>query len=212
MTARLQTETRSYRVQPVVGADQPTVQACTVDGDRLVMATTHRDGGFDGDGTVPEISATPNELSDLGVEVYSSTRHARIQNDREVLVNLGAALRGATTGGYRADTPIGLALDDLYPPHEPITISITEEGAPHYSAVVVEGTKWDLQSSQSSLPQVAVTGMSGVGKTVLVDHLRGTKKPYEWRGEKVPSRLSDEQRNERLEELKDRLMNLAGHL
>jgi hypothetical protein len=64
------------------------------DGDRIRLQ--RRIGGEDpgGDGTVPRPSATPLELEDDKGAAFSAERHASLQNDDHVLLQLTGVLTG----------------------------------------------------------------------------------------------------------------------
>jgi hypothetical protein len=125
-----------YKIVPVVGTRQPTLQSALVSGKCL---TTSRDlpGGIDellgdGDGTVPYVSAIPIELSDEYRESYIPERHGSLQKQPQVLNDLYnrlrqmqiqglAAIRGAAITPQVAERPaIALDLEDVYLPGEPL--------------------------------------------------------------------------------------------
>lgn len=106
-----------YRIEAIVGIDQPTANSGRIDGTRLVMS--HSIGGerILGDGTVPRPSAYPQEVDDAGEGVFSGQPHASIQNQDGILDHV-AGLMGAVAldlGRFRKpDTRIGLETDDLW--------------------------------------------------------------------------------------------------
>lgn len=78
-----------YRVYPIIGIAQPTLQSAVRAGDGPVeFLGTH--GGEDrrGDGTVPRVSGTPPEFDVPRDEMYESTRHGSLQNADPVLNHL----------------------------------------------------------------------------------------------------------------------------
>jgi hypothetical protein len=115
-----------YKIFPIVGTHQPTQQSAhrVASGVSLEGSLAGRDDG--GDGTVPRISATPQEISGEGREMYAATRHASLQNADAVLVQL----HGVLTGLYlvhprpfpvRLDIiRVGLDLEDVYWRDEPV--------------------------------------------------------------------------------------------
>jgi pimeloyl-ACP methyl ester carboxylesterase len=123
---------RGYALHLVVGAEHPTRQSAQWSGREL---TVHRDypEGVDrtdmgGDGTVPRVSATPIELSDVGAEWFAGDKHAALQNAEAVLRQfrrtlLTPSLRMAR---FRATAPVTVALDvaDVYPQGEPPVIRV----------------------------------------------------------------------------------------
>lgn len=122
-----------YRIHPIVGTYQPTLQSGRMVSGKMVMSTRYPwQGGqlaYDGDGTVPRVSATPIELQGKRVELYIEELHGSLQNARASLVQLEGLL--APREGeeiFRAieeGPSIGLALDsDLYASDQPIVVDI----------------------------------------------------------------------------------------
>ena len=138
---------RGYRLMPIVGTHQETLQSATID-EQGALEFVYRHAGADwkGDGTVPRSSATPVELGDQGRETFVATAHASIQNAPAVLhhvceaiagldLDLGAeAYRGIEFGAGR----VGLKLEDAYWDDEPIAISVDVEPAASLDAQVVD--------------------------------------------------------------------------
>ena len=95
---------RPLRPRPIVGIKQPTQQSAVRDGDRVKLL--QRIGGEDpgGDGTVPRPSATRSSSRTTRDATYAAERHASLQNDDHVLLQLTGSSRGSrSTGrGYRA--------------------------------------------------------------------------------------------------------------
>src|SRR5215216_4939883 len=111
----------------VVGIKQPTQQSALRDGDRIKLR--RRIGSEDpgGDGTVPRPSATPLELEDDKGAAFSAERHASLQNDDHVLLQLTGVLTGNAIDWqrYRGVVPmvdLSLDVDDLYSPSEPLVV------------------------------------------------------------------------------------------
>jgi Lecithin:cholesterol acyltransferase len=116
-----------YDLGRVVGIKQPTQQSALRDGDRIKLR--RRIGSEDpgGDGTVPRPSATPLELEDDKGAAFSAERHASLQNDDHVLLQLTGVLTGNAIDWqrYRGVVPmVDLSLDvhDLYSPSEPLVV------------------------------------------------------------------------------------------
>ena len=112
-------------IAPVVGIEQPTLQAAVWREGQL-EAVEHRQGKDEsGDGTVPRISAVPFELGDAKTEVYVVETHASLQNHDPVLDHLRGVLSapGIEIRRTRPGGPIGLALrmEDSFAPDEIIT-------------------------------------------------------------------------------------------
>jgi hypothetical protein len=141
VAANDRTDPGRYALLPVVGTHQPTAQSAALSGtgltlDRELPAGVDRffgDGRSDGDGTVAICSATPVDQSEVFADVFQAEKHAGLQRNPQVLQTLLGRitkmqaralprLRGPdprTDTGQRA---IGLHLDDLYAPGEPVTV------------------------------------------------------------------------------------------
>jgi pimeloyl-ACP methyl ester carboxylesterase len=127
-----------YRILPIVGVRQPTLQSAEIVEGRLEAAWKSPDwidealGG--GDGTVPRASATPIELSKEFRETFVAERHASLQANKGILADVierllqmqarqRAPMRGPTPRPDAAGRPgLSLALDDLYLPGEPVMV------------------------------------------------------------------------------------------
>ena len=70
-----------------------------------------------GDGTVPRVSAFPQEADDDSGAMFAATRHASLQNTDAVLTQVRGWMTGVKLGAFRAGAPISLSLDlaDVYP-------------------------------------------------------------------------------------------------
>jgi pimeloyl-ACP methyl ester carboxylesterase len=125
----------SYKILPIVGTHQPTLQSADFS-DGRILANRNLPAGVDelladGDGTVPRLSAIPIELSTEYRDTYVPERHGSLQSNKTVLtdllgriqqtqvVGLGA-IRGAEIRAQRA--AISLDLDDLYLEGEPVEV------------------------------------------------------------------------------------------
>jgi pimeloyl-ACP methyl ester carboxylesterase len=131
-----------YKIFPIVGTHQATMQSArrTAAGVDVTEALAGRDDG--GDGTVPRLSATPPEIADEGREMYAATRHASLQNADPVLVHL----HGVITGLYMPRprpfpvrlgiVRVGLGLDDVYLPDEPVSVRVRANPAADLTVTV----------------------------------------------------------------------------
>ncbi|MDQ3874004.1 MAG: hypothetical protein M3322_00415, partial [Actinomycetota bacterium] len=122
-----------YRLGRVVGIKQPTQQSAARDGDRLRLLRTIGGEEPDGDGTVPRPSATPLEYEDDQGAAFSAERHASLQNDDHVLLQLTGVLTGITINWsqFRAAVPmidVSLDVDDLYAASEPVLVRARPDG------------------------------------------------------------------------------------
>jgi pimeloyl-ACP methyl ester carboxylesterase len=122
-----------YRVLPVVGTHQETLQSARMADDQpLEFLREHAGRDLKGDGTVPRISATPVEISNLALEAYVSTCHASLQNAENVLHHVCEAMAGLdldlSAAAYRsaASLPVKVSLDleDAYWDDEPILLKV----------------------------------------------------------------------------------------
>ncbi len=129
----------SYKIIPIVGTQQPTMQSAILENGQLSIDST-LPSGIDpqlgsGDGTVPYLSAIPIELSEEYRETYIAERHGSLQNNLWVLQQLRdrlkatqiqslAEIRGPQVSPTAAEgAAISLGLDDLYLANEPVRLS-----------------------------------------------------------------------------------------
>lgn len=117
---------QGYRLVPLVGIEQPTLQSARWTGSSVEMVRNldgHDDGG---DGTVPRVSATPIELEKQDREIFAAEMHGSLQNGEGSLANLKGVLMAPATdlSRYRAEMPAALTLDvaDVVMPGEPLTV------------------------------------------------------------------------------------------
>jgi pimeloyl-ACP methyl ester carboxylesterase len=131
---------QGYKIVPVVGTRQPTLQSAKLEGGRLTVGReVPRLPWFqaelsDGDGTVPRASAIPIELSDAYRDTYRAERHGSLQNNLPVLDDLLERLTQMQVSHLRAirgpeismaaagRAAISLDLDDLYLTGEPVSM------------------------------------------------------------------------------------------
>lgn len=124
-----------YRICPVVGTTQPTVQSARLTSGAVELLRTHGGRDLGGDGTVPRVSATPIEVDDEANAMFAAERHASLQNDNPVLVQLTGILSGIDIdhAAFREAIPtigLGLDLDDTYTPDQPIAVRVHPERPP----------------------------------------------------------------------------------
>jgi hypothetical protein len=152
-----------YTIHPIVGTYQPTLQIGRRAGDRLEMSDRHPQADIKGDGTVPQVSATPIEPEALTKQhrtVFVAEVHGSLQNSRPMLDHLrellaqgvvsSEAFRGPTTKA------VSLAVDDLYSSEEAVRLKVGCEDAQALLIVLVTET----QSGR----QVARIILNGAGK------------------------------------------------
>lgn len=120
-----------YQVHRIVGIDHPTSQSALLTASTIRMLRSHGSEDHGGDGTVPRVSASPQEATDDSDAMFAGTRHASLQNADAVLTQLRGWLTGVDLRNFRAGGPVRLSLDvgDLYPAGEPVTFTVTPSAA-----------------------------------------------------------------------------------
>jgi len=129
---------KGYKIIPMVGTQQPTLQSAQLSNGQLIMSRQLPAGIDallgDGDGTVPYLSAIPIELSHEYRESFIAERHGSLQNNRHVLNDVRnrlqqmqiqglEAIRGAEISREAAGrAAISVDLDDLYLADEPVQL------------------------------------------------------------------------------------------
>ena len=129
-----------YRILPVVGAYQPTLQSALLTEDGLKPLRTYEGKpGLEGDGTVPHGSATPIELSKAGAETFVACPHASLQNFEPVRVQMRAALQDVDISELKAvaGEPISLDMPDAFAAGEPIRLRVRCPAATEPARAVV---------------------------------------------------------------------------
>lgn len=131
---------------PIVGVIQPTMQSAELVNGVIIISEVlpsfllDRAHLGDGDGTVPQVSATPVQMGDLealSIVDYIAESHGALQKQPSILLNLLKGIQtvqtasqedvrgslGSVTRGKRSGIKgIGLSLDDLYLVNEPIIL------------------------------------------------------------------------------------------
>lgn len=142
--ARIDEYRQTFRVHPIVGAYQPTSQAARLVAARVEMLDAYPNQNWEGDGTVPEVSAIPVELSDANQEMYVAQRHSSLQNTGAVLDHMTKVLgRDEKSWSYlrRADLDrlprIGFHMPDAATATDTLVIRVmcSEKGAELTAAV-----------------------------------------------------------------------------
>ena len=119
-----------YRIFPIVGIEQPTLQSAHLRNNKVEMLFTLGGKDYSGDGTVPQVSATPLELAKEERETYAVEKHGCLQTNDAML----AQLRGILSRPHEelarlraTGPPITLSLDieDAYATDEPVKLGIT---------------------------------------------------------------------------------------
>ena len=131
-----------YDIRSVIGITQPTAQSAVAAHDGVELLKTYEGDDLVGDGTVPRVSATPLEFEHEENAMYAAERHASLQNDDHVLLQLTGVVSGIPIdhGRFRDAVPqTGLALDveDVYGATDPIAVRVRPDGDPQGALVVV---------------------------------------------------------------------------
>jgi pimeloyl-ACP methyl ester carboxylesterase len=124
-----------YNLARIVGFKQPTQQSAVRDGDRVRLMPTIEGQDPGGDGTVPRPSATPLELEDDQGATFSAERHASLQNDDHLLLQLAGVLTGNTIAWslFRGAVPmidLSLDVDDVCSPADAVRVGVRPESEP----------------------------------------------------------------------------------
>ena len=117
-----------YVTYPIVGREQPTWQSGVLrnGGVELLAQLGGTDSG--GDGTVPQVSASPKEQFNDGREMYQPTAHGTLQAADAVLAHVEGILDRPSVAPpkYRAPSnkvALSLRIDDAYRPG-PIKVTV----------------------------------------------------------------------------------------
>jgi pimeloyl-ACP methyl ester carboxylesterase len=145
-----------YKIFPIVGIEQPTMQSARLSGARVEILPTYLGQDLTGDGTVPRVSATPRELSDQHREMFAATRHASLQNADATLVQLRGVISDLylNLGMFRAPLPgvrLGLDLEDVYWTDEPVSIRVRPKGDPMTLHATVVNTDTGTEIARAPL-------------------------------------------------------------
>jgi pimeloyl-ACP methyl ester carboxylesterase len=145
---------QGYGIKPIAGIFQPTGQSIVMrDGNVEVLRTYEgRDEG--GDGTVPSISATPIELSNMDREIYVRERHASLQNADHSLDQVIGLLRRQQidqTQRFAPGTGISLDFDDAHLTTEPVILRALPEAEWATLTAVVEDVDSGAQVAKAAM-------------------------------------------------------------
>jgi hypothetical protein len=115
-----------YRLHQVVGIEHPTRQSVLVRDGRLELSFTWAGEELFGDGTVPRVSASPQEFDTDDDALFAGTRHSSLQNADAVLTQVRGWLTGQNLSGFRAGAPVSVSveLDDAYLATEPMVVHV----------------------------------------------------------------------------------------
>ncbi len=145
----------AYAIHSVVGITQGTLQSARLTDGRLVVEQHHGGQDHGGDGTVPRVSATPVETDDWqpGYQpMYSSDRHASLQNADPVQTQLLGILTARPLSGFRAVRGVRLEADELLAEGESLVVT----ALPEIANVDLQATLTDLSTGQPVGPAIAM--------------------------------------------------------
>lgn len=117
-----------YRTRQVVGVDQPTGQSAEIVGGRVRVLKSHLGADRGGDGTVPRVSASPQEVTDdTDSGLFCSARHSSLQNASAVLDQLRGWATRVDLSEYLDEAAAHLSLDvaDVYRQDEPVSLAVS---------------------------------------------------------------------------------------
>ena len=133
------------------------------DGDRIKLLRTIEGQDPGGDGTVPRPSATPLEYEDDQGATFSAERHASLQNDDHLLLQLAGVLTGNTIDWslFKEAIPmvdLSLDVDDLYSPADPVRVRARPEREVTGEVLAVA---LDAESGEERTRQALASGDDG---------------------------------------------------
>jgi hypothetical protein len=160
-----------YRIYPIVGTFQPTLQSAKLVSGKVVTSTTYpgpnSQYAYDGDGTVPRVSATPLEVRQDVNPVFIDEVHGSLQNTRASLIQLeGLLAPQAKAEVFRdLDLPrVALEIDDMVSSSEPIQLAIKcDDPALSLDAVIVNSSGL-VVARQVVTPQATLTRTTSFSK------------------------------------------------
>jgi pimeloyl-ACP methyl ester carboxylesterase len=118
---------RGYRLRPVVGIDQPTYQSAVWQGGQLKTMRSYDGKDLGGDGTVPRVSASPQEAKSDQDAMFSSDKHGSLQNADGVHTQMRGWINEIDLGDFLAVTPEHVAVDtaDVHQAGQPVSVQVT---------------------------------------------------------------------------------------
>jgi hypothetical protein len=147
-----------YTLVPVVGIMQPTIQSARLRDGRVEFLTVIRDDDPSGDGVVPRPSAIPVHLSARSERYQFSVaeRHASLPRNHEVLAYVRNVITGAGSGdvyrGVTRDWLIGVDVEDVFSPDEPIVFRIRGDQSLQLVSAHIENVENTARYSVSVSP------------------------------------------------------------
>jgi len=145
----------AYAIHSVVGITQGTKQSASWDGKRLLIEERHGGEDMGGDGTVPRASATPIETDDWQPAyqpMYSSDRHASLQNAEAVQTQLLGILTAQPFTGFRAVQGVRLESDELLATGETLVL----RALPDRANLTLQASVVDLATERAATAPVTM--------------------------------------------------------
>ena len=117
------------RVFPVAGISQPTLQSALFEGGRVTALGVLDGEDLGGDGTVPRVSALPQEFDASGVAMYTAALHGSLQDSDAVLQHVEGTITSLyiDLGKYLAvdrRVPLSMQAPDLLFDDEPLVLEV----------------------------------------------------------------------------------------
>ncbi len=163
---------QSFVTCPIVGVMQPTQQMAELINGKIQVSQTlpkvvldNAPNCTDGDGTVPQISATPIQMNDqqrLAIVDYIAESHGSLQNQQNILLsllnkfqtaqdttpqNVRGAIESVDSRSKSAVKGIGLEVEDLYLPDEAIVLKAKVSEGVSFNRLIAEITEVNQENS-----------------------------------------------------------------
>ncbi len=175
-------DSNKWKYHPVVGVRQKTLQSAVLTDDRRITADSSLPENINdvydgGDGTVPRVSATPIEISDIFSEIFVVEQHASLQNNEFLLDDMierlrqmqspgGASVKGIDLFGasdtapdlydgnigFKEESWISLQLQDVYFRDEPVQIKAEFAADPNFLFQGLEAIVKRVDVKQQTAP------------------------------------------------------------
>jgi hypothetical protein len=122
-----------YALRPVIGIEQPTNQSAVWEpqGQRLEILRSYKGEDMRGDGTVPRVSASPLEWENDADGMFSSDRHASLQNADAVHTQVHGWMTRQDLTDFKALVPVTVSVDtnDVHEFGKPVAVRLEPSSA-----------------------------------------------------------------------------------
>jgi pimeloyl-ACP methyl ester carboxylesterase len=120
-----------YWLRPVIGIDQPTYQSAVWRGGQLKVIRSYYGEDLGGDGTVPRVSASPQEAESDDGAMFSSDKHGSLQNAEGVHTQVRGWINQIDLGDFLAVAPEQVAFDtaDVHQTGQPVCVELKPSAA-----------------------------------------------------------------------------------